>query len=101
MARATTLEQVAERAGVSRQTVSNAINAPEKLHPDTLRRVKRVIDELGYRPDSKARALRTRSSGLIGYCVAERQDGSINVFMDRYLRALTAEVERTGRHLLL
>ncbi|WP_277675775.1 LacI family DNA-binding transcriptional regulator [Saccharopolyspora rectivirgula] len=101
MARATTLEQVAERAGVSRQTVSNAINAPEKLHPDTLRRVKWVIDELGYRPDSKARALRTRSSGLIGYCVAERQDGSINVFMDRYLRALTAEVERTGRHLLL
>lgn len=101
MSRAITLEQVADRAGVSRQTVSNALNAPEKLHPDTLRRVKQVIGELGYRPDTKARGLRTRSAGLIGYCVAERQDGSVNVFMDRYLRALTTEVERTGRHLLL
>lgn len=101
MCRATTLEQVAARAGVSRQTVSNALNAPEKLHPDTLARVKQVIDDLGYRPDTKARGLRTRSSGLIGYCVAERRDASINVFMDRYLRALTTEVERTGRHLLL
>ncbi|RRO18671.1 LacI family transcriptional regulator [Saccharopolyspora rhizosphaerae] len=101
MSRATTLEQVAERAGVSRQTVSNALNAPEKLRPETLERVRQVIDELGYRPDTRARGLRTRSSGLLGYCVAQRQDGSVNVFMDRFLRALTTEVERTGRHLLL
>ncbi|CAM03860.1 LacI family transcriptional regulator [Saccharopolyspora erythraea NRRL 2338] len=101
MPRATTLEQVAARAGVSRQTVSNALNAPGKVRPDTLRRVREVIDELGYRPDTKARGLRTRSSGLIGYCVAERRADSVNTFMDRYLRALTAEVERTGRHVLL
>ena len=32
----TTLADVAERAGVSRQTVSNAVNNPDLLRPDTL-----------------------------------------------------------------
>ena len=45
-----TIEMVAERAGVSRQTVSNAANAPHRLRPETLQRVLGTIDELGYRP---------------------------------------------------
>ena len=35
-----TLAVVAERAGVSRQTVSNAVNNPDLLRPDTLERVR-------------------------------------------------------------
>lgn len=101
MGPATTLEEVAAHAGVSRQTVSNALNAPEKLRPETLRHVRTVIEELGYRPDTKARGLRTRSSGLIGYCLVPQQPGSVNVFLDQFLEALTAEVERSGRHILL
>ena len=46
-ASAPTLSTVADAAGVSRQTVSNALNNPELLRPDTLARVRRVIDELG------------------------------------------------------
>ena len=38
-----TLADVAERAGVSRQTVSNAVNNPELLRPDTLSRVQDAI----------------------------------------------------------
>ena len=41
-----TLADVAERAGVSRQTVSNAVNNPDLLRPDTLSRVQEAIDEL-------------------------------------------------------
>ena len=44
---APTLADVAERAGVSRQTVSNAVNNPELLRPDTLARVQDAIAELG------------------------------------------------------
>lgn len=101
MPRATTLEQVAAHAGVSRQTVSNALNAPEKLRPETLQHVRATIDALGYRPHTSARGLRTRSSGLIGYCVVSQRAGSVNAFMDEFLHALTAEVEESGRHLLL
>ena len=45
-----TLADVAERAGVSRQTVSNAVNNPDLLRADTLARVQEAIDELGYCP---------------------------------------------------
>ncbi len=101
MPSATTLEQVAHHAGVSRQTVSNALNAPERLRPETLRAVRAVIDELGYRPDSRARGLRTRSSSLIGYCIVPQHAGSVNTFMDEFLHALCGAVERTGRHVLV
>ena len=53
-------------AGVSRQTVSNAVNNPDLLRPDTLARVQEAIDELGYSPNRAARNLRTRTSHLIG-----------------------------------
>lgn len=57
-----TLALVAQRAGVSTQTVSNALNSPELLAPRTLERVRAAITELDYRPHQAARSLRTRSS---------------------------------------
>ena len=97
----TTLEQVAAHIGVSRQTVSNALNAPHRLHPDTLERVRAAIDELGYRPNRNARGLRTRSSGLIGYRMTPRNRGVLTPLMDDFLHALCAAAEARDRHVLL
>ncbi|MFB9909163.1 LacI family DNA-binding transcriptional regulator [Allokutzneria oryzae] len=96
-----TLEQVAARAGVSRQTVSNALNAPQRLHPDTLDRVRAVIEELGYRPNRNARGLRTRSTGMIGYRMTPRDRGVLTPLMDDFLHALCAAAEARDRHILL
>ncbi len=57
---------VAAAAGVSHQTVSRVLNGSEKVAPGTQERVRRAIDELGYRRNSVARALVTRRSGIIG-----------------------------------
>lgn len=99
--RAVTLRQVAARAAVSRQTVSNALNAPHRLEPGTLARVTKAIDELRYRPNRIARSLSTGRAGLVGYCVPERADGSVNSMMDAFLHALSAAMESVGRHVLL
>lgn len=99
--RAVTLRQVAARAAVSRQTVSNALNAPHRLEPATLERVTKAIDELRYRPNRIARSLSTGRAGLIGYCVAQRADGAVNSMMDSFLHALSAAMESAGRHVLL
>lgn len=57
---------VAAAAGVSHQTVSRVINGKGFVAQDTRERVLKAIDQLGYRPNSMARALVTRRSGIIG-----------------------------------
>jgi DNA-binding LacI/PurR family transcriptional regulator len=96
-----TLADVAQRAGVSRQTVSNALNNPSLLRADTLDRVRQVIDELGYSPNRAARNLRTRTSSLVGLRVGPAQEGTANAVMDRFTHALVGAMERAGLHVLL
>lgn len=96
-----TLADVAELAGVSRQTVSNAINNPDLLRPDTLERVQQAIAELGYSPNRAARNLRTRASHLIGMRFSPAQEGTANAAMDRFLHALVEATDQAGYHLLL
>lgn len=98
---APTLADVAERAGVSRQTVSNAINNPDLLRADTLARVQESIDELGYQPNRAARNLRTRSSNLIGMRFAPAQEGTANATMDRFVHSLVEAMNDAGYHVLL
>ncbi|HWJ66370.1 MAG TPA: LacI family DNA-binding transcriptional regulator [Nocardioides sp.] len=96
-----TLADVAERAGVSRQTVSNAINNPDLLRPDTLARVLEAIDGLGYSPNHAARQLRTRSSRLVGLRLGPSQEFTANMAMDRFVRALVEAAREVGYHVLL
>jgi LacI family transcriptional regulator len=96
-----TLATVAEAAGVSRQTVSNALNNPELLRPETLARVKEVIERLGYTPNRAARQLRTRSSHLVGLRFEPAQEGTSNALMDRFVHSLVESAGRTGHHVVL
>jgi DNA-binding LacI/PurR family transcriptional regulator len=96
-----TLADVAERAGVSRQTVSNALNNPDLLRADTLERVQRAIAEMGYSPNRAARNLRTRTSSLIGLRFGPAQEGTANAAMDRFVHSLVEASQLTGYHVLL
>ena len=96
-----TLKQVAAHAEVSVQTVSNALNAPHRLRPDTLQRVTRSIELLNYRPNRNARSLRTSAVELIGYCVPSLPSGQAHLVMDQFLHALCTAAEATGQHILL
>ncbi|HSE69833.1 MAG TPA: LacI family DNA-binding transcriptional regulator [Nocardioidaceae bacterium] len=99
--RAPTLATVADEAGVSRQTVSNALNSPHLLRPETLARVQHAIDTLGYSPNRAARNLRTRASHLIGLRVEPAAEGTANVLMDRFLHSLVESSDVAGYHVLL
>ncbi len=96
-----TLADVAERAGVSRQTVSNAINNPDLLRPETLARVQDAIEVLDYTPNHAARQLRTRSSRLIGLRLTPAQEFTANMAMDRFVRALVEAARDVGYHVLI
>jgi DNA-binding LacI/PurR family transcriptional regulator len=60
------MADVARLAGVSHQTVSRVINGSASIRPSTRERVQRAIADLGYHPNTAARALVTRRSKIIG-----------------------------------
>ncbi len=60
------IQDVAQAAGVSVATVSRALNAPDKVTPQTRLRVQQVAAEMGYTPNASARTLRTQRSRVIG-----------------------------------
>jgi DNA-binding LacI/PurR family transcriptional regulator len=95
-----TINDVAALAEVSRQTVSNVLNAPERVKPETRARVEAAIAELGYYPDRSAQNLRARATKLLGYRIAESPAGAINTVLDRFLHALT-EAARDRRYQIL
>jgi DNA-binding LacI/PurR family transcriptional regulator len=96
-----TLTTVAARAAVSRQTVSNALNSPHLVHPDTLDRVLGAVAELGYRPHGAARQLRTRRSRVIALRLEPSADGISGSVLDRFLHAFTDQAQRRGYRVML
>ncbi|MFI5801369.1 LacI family DNA-binding transcriptional regulator [Streptomyces sp. NPDC051561] len=56
--KAPTIADVARAAGVSRTTVSHALNGIGKVDPRTRERIKQTAAELGYRPNLRAQRLR-------------------------------------------
>jgi len=60
------MADVGRLAGVSHQTVSRVINWRPHVRPDTRRRVLAAMQELGYFPNSAARALATGRSNTLG-----------------------------------
>jgi DNA-binding LacI/PurR family transcriptional regulator len=96
-----TLESVARMAAVSRQTVSNVLNAPHLVRSDTLVRVQAIIDQVGYRPHRGARALRTQRSHLVAVRMAPPADALGGVVLDTFLHALTTEAQRMDNRVLL
>jgi LacI family transcriptional regulator len=65
------IREIAKRAKVSTATVSRAINRVPTVSPTLARRVWKVVDELGYYPNTQARALVSGRSRIFGLIVSE------------------------------
>ena len=65
------IREIARRAKVSTATVSRSINHVPTVDPQLARRVWKVVDELGYFPNTQARALVSGKSRLLGLIVSE------------------------------
>src|SRR6185437_10357022 len=90
-----TLESVAREAAVSRQTVSNVLNAPHLVSDETRRRVEAVIARTGYRPVKAGQTLRTGRSYLIavGLQTPAEDRGEVE---HGFLHALTERAQLRG-----
>ncbi|MGA5200814.1 substrate-binding domain-containing protein [Streptomyces variegatus] len=66
-----TIWEVAERAGVSHQTVSRFLKNDSGMKPATRARIERAVTELDYRPNLMARSMRTQQSHRITIVLPE------------------------------
>lgn len=96
-----TLGDVARHVGVSAQSVSNALNSPDRVAPSTRERILAAVQELGYRPNRSAQALRNQRSRLIGVKVEASRDDRAALLLDQFLHALAESARGAGCHLIL
>ncbi|PLR84874.1 LacI family DNA-binding transcriptional regulator [Bacillus sp. V33-4] len=61
-----TINAIAERAGVSRTTVSRVLNSSGYVSEEARKRVLAVIEETGYVPNEYAKSLRTKKTKVVG-----------------------------------
>ena len=95
-----TLRDVAERSGVSITTVSRILNGHETgvpVRPETRERILAAADELGYKPNLLARALRGSRSSLLGVIVRDISDP----FHTQVLRGVNEIARDRGYRLFL
>ena len=91
------LREIARRAKVSTATASRAINRVPTVDPQLSRRVWKVVDELGYYPNTQARALVSGRSRIFGLIVSE----ITNPFFPEIVQAFEKIAVEHGYEILL
>ena len=100
--RATTLEDVAAAAGVSRATASRVLNGVPTVRASAVDAVQRAAAELGYRPNPAARSLARGRHDSIGLVLTERDLAELpHSFFAEPLRGATAAVTRRSLQMVL
>jgi len=94
---ASTMRDVAERAGVSPVTVSRVINGHASVRPATRARVQKAIEDLHYVPDQLAGSLRSRQTGTLGLLLPT----IANAFWTTIARGAEDEAEARGYSVFL
>jgi DNA-binding LacI/PurR family transcriptional regulator len=88
--------QVAQRAGVSQSAVSRVFSGAS-ASAETIAKVRRAAEELGYRPNVLARSLITGKTRIIGLVVAYLE----NPFYPVALELLSKALQARGYHILI
>jgi LacI family transcriptional regulator len=92
-----TIRHVADRAGVSLQTVSRVLNGKKEISDETRRRVQDVIDELRFRPSASARSLASRRTMTLGLVVHDLGES----FLGDAVQAAVQEASQHGYFFVL
>lgn len=95
-----TLKDVAQKAEVSYQTVSKVLNGQGTVTPETETRIKEIAQQLGYRPNVRARNLREQRSRLIGYLWDPTPPDIYNPILEKFLQSTIESAETEDYHLL-
>lgn len=94
--RATILD-VAKAAGVSASTVSHALSGKRPISAEVCERIRKIIGELGYRPNAAARSMVLKKTMQVGIVI----DEIANSISGALVEAMAASLRRRDYKLLL
>ncbi len=98
----TTITDIARRLGVSRATVSKALNGAPDISPETAERVRKAAAEMDYLPNATARTLKLgRSNGIGVLFVDKTGSGLSHEYFSRILESIKSESEQRGYDITL
>jgi len=80
---------IAKAAGVSTATVSRVLNGNDKVHPDTIKKVLRIADAMGYHPHVYAQGLASKKKNRISMLIPVMS----NYFITEILRGVQDSLE--------
>ena len=88
---------VARQAGVSQSTVSRVFSASDTVAEETVQRVRKVAQQLGYKPNAIARSLSNRRTDMIGILISEITSPFYPYVLEKFSQRLHA----LGKRVLL
>ena len=94
---ATTIKQVADRAGVSIATVSRFLTGAAPVSGDAGKRIRAAVEELQYVPHEGARSLIRRRSGAVGVLLPDLH----GEFFSELIRGIDRAARAHGLHLIV
>lgn len=92
-----TLKEVAAKSGVSIATVSNILNGKKKVSEETKKRILKIVDELGYKPNYMASRLRANKTKTIGLIIEDITGFSSPLLID----GIMYQLEKNGYRAIL
>ena len=92
-----TIYEVSKLAGVSLATVSRVLNDSDKVTEKTRLKVQAAIAELGYRPNSMAQSLASKTSNSVGILIPELH----GPFFGIMLSSLEKELRDAGKRVII
>ena len=96
-----TYAEIAERAGVSKATVSRVLNGDDRVHPERAASVMLAAEKLGYRPNRAARALSTGRTGLVAVVIDDQPTALSDPFWGVVLAGISRVFMANDLHSLL
>lgn len=86
------MADVAQRAGVTKSTVSHVINRTRTVGPDTVAAVERAMAELAYVPNTLARSLARATTNTVGVAISSLS----NIYFNDIIVAIENACTRLG-----
>ncbi|WMT41445.1 LacI family DNA-binding transcriptional regulator [Paenibacillus sp. D2_2] len=99
---AVTIKDVAKKAGVSPSTVSRVLSNHPRISAETSRKVKEIMDQLGYHPNIMAKSLVSKTTNSICIMLPKSAEELFsNFFFMELIRGIVTQANRLGFDVLL